>query len=191
MQFCDGLLSDEVEFYCPGDTEQVAFAGLWIGTSGMQDFFDRFFSLFSCTAGTLQPTYLEAILVANWASGPAAIPKDKRRRGNRAALQARLWAMLFPNMRAHTYRVSGRAAAANGKIAKAIRFFDAALEAATKFGNRAEYARALIDKSMLIKGEQKHRRRDEGLHRLQQLHTVLPEAESRILQADSSSKPSA
>ncbi len=86
-------------------------------------FFDRFYSLFSRNAGTLQPTYLEAILVANWASGPAAIPKDKRRRGNRAALQARFWAMLFPNMRAHTYRVSGRAAAANGKIAKAIRFF--------------------------------------------------------------------
>lgn len=121
--------------------------------------------------------YPEAILGADWSNGPTKIAKKRQKRASRAAFQARLWAMLFPNMRAHTYRVSGRAAAAMGKTRKAIRFFDCALEAATKFGNHGEYARTLIDKAKLIDGQESHKLRDEGLRRLQLLHTVLPEME--------------
>lgn len=57
---CDGLFHEDFQFCCPGDPIQVSFAGLWNGLEGMQEFFDRFFSLFSRKAGSLLPTYLEA-----------------------------------------------------------------------------------------------------------------------------------
>ncbi len=94
--------------------------------------------------------------------------------------------MLFPNMRAHTYRVSGRAAVACGKTRQAIRYFERALQEATKFGNRSEYARTLIDKSMLVQGEESASLREEGLKSLKELQTVLPEAEMSMLQTRSS-----
>jgi tetratricopeptide (TPR) repeat protein len=126
--------------------------------------------------------YPEAIARADWSLGPTKVPKDRRKRANRAALQSRFIAMFFPNMRAHAYRVCGRVAAANGQIRKAIGFFDSALEAATKFGNRSEYARSLIDKSMILEGEEQQRLRQEGLQQLKELHTVLPDAEIALLQ---------
>jgi tetratricopeptide (TPR) repeat protein len=130
--------------------------------------------------------YPEAISRADWSLGPTRVPKERRKRASRAALQARFMAMLFPNIRAHTYRVCGRVSAANGKIRKANRFFDSALQAATKFGNRGEYARTLIDKSMILQGEEQQKLRKEGLQRLKELHTVLPEAEMALLQTRSS-----
>ena len=60
LQHCQGFFADEFEFFCPGDPEQVAFAGVWKGVNGMQEFFNRFHSLFSRNAGSLKPTYLEA-----------------------------------------------------------------------------------------------------------------------------------
>lgn len=57
---CEGLFTDDFEFFCPGDTEQVAFAGLWRGTAGAQEFLNIFFSLFTRSVGSLQTTYLEA-----------------------------------------------------------------------------------------------------------------------------------
>jgi transcriptional regulator with XRE-family HTH domain len=60
LEHCDGLFAEDFEFYCPGDPEQVAFAGTWPGTEGMQTFFDRFFGVFSRDPGSLQPVYLES-----------------------------------------------------------------------------------------------------------------------------------
>ena len=60
LHHCQGLFADDFEFYCPGDSAHVAFAGLWKGIAGMQEFFNRFFALFSRQTGTLCPTYLEA-----------------------------------------------------------------------------------------------------------------------------------
>lgn len=60
LSHCRGLFADDFEFFCPGDTEQVAFAGLWKGAQGMQRFFDNFFSLFTRNVGSLNPTYFEA-----------------------------------------------------------------------------------------------------------------------------------
>jgi tetratricopeptide (TPR) repeat protein len=122
--------------------------------------------------------YPEAILGSDWFLVPSRISKDRRKRGYRAAKNARWWAMLFPNMRAHTYRVSGRASAASGKTREALRHFDRALREATRFGNQSEYARTLVDKSMLLRGEESERLRREGLSRLKDLHTVLPVAEA-------------
>jgi transcriptional regulator with XRE-family HTH domain len=60
LAHCKGLFTEDFEFFCPGDTEQVAFAGLWKGVEGMQQFFDRFFSIFARKKGSLNPTYFEA-----------------------------------------------------------------------------------------------------------------------------------
>jgi tetratricopeptide (TPR) repeat protein len=133
-------------------------------------YFDYSMQLFSL--------HTEAIVGAEWSRGPKVVSRDKQRRGNRAASKARFWAMFFPNMRAHTYRVSGRAAMACGKTRQALRYFDRALKEATKFGNRSEYARTLIDKSRLVQGEESAQLREEGLKRLKELHNVLPEAEA-------------
>jgi len=58
LDHCREILHDSFVFYCPGDTERVPFAGEWHGISGMQTFFDRFYSTFMRKLGTLQPTYL-------------------------------------------------------------------------------------------------------------------------------------
>jgi ketosteroid isomerase-like protein/DNA-binding XRE family transcriptional regulator len=60
LSHCEGLFTEDFEFFCPGDPDQAAFAGHWKGVDGMQEFFDRFFSIFSRKEGSLQPTYLEA-----------------------------------------------------------------------------------------------------------------------------------
>lgn len=58
LDTCLDLFHKSFVFYCPGDPNQVPFAGEWVGVAGMQTFFDRFFSLFTREPGTLQPTYL-------------------------------------------------------------------------------------------------------------------------------------
>ena len=57
LEHCEWLFANDFEFYCPGDTQQVAFADLWPGTDGMQAFFDRFFGLFNACfcSGTSHP----------------------------------------------------------------------------------------------------------------------------------------
>ena len=52
-----------------------------------------------------------------------------------------------------------------------------------KFGNRGEYARTLIDKSLVIDGADAIKIREEGLRLLKGLHTVLPEAEVAVLES--------
>jgi tetratricopeptide (TPR) repeat protein len=141
---------------------------------------DLFYFDFSMQNYSLFP---EAIIGPEWSRGPTVISKDARTRGSRAASRARFWAMLFPNMRAHTYRVSGRVAAACGKARLAIKYFDRALVDAKKFGNRGEYARTLIDKSQVISGDEALKLREEGLRLLNELHTVLPEAEIAVLES--------
>lgn len=121
--------------------------------------------------------YPEAIIGPHWSQGPNCVPGAKRRKASWAAMKARFWALSFPNMRAHTFRVSGRVAAVCGKTRRAIRYFDKALIAAKKFGNRSEYARSLIDKSLMLKDDAARNCRAEGLRLLQELRTVLPAAE--------------
>lgn len=60
LQHCGEIFADEVELHCPGDSEQVPFAGAWRGIEGLQTFFDRFFGIFSRTSGSLKPIYLES-----------------------------------------------------------------------------------------------------------------------------------
>jgi tetratricopeptide (TPR) repeat protein len=132
--------------------------------------------------------YPESIIGPQWSLGPTVVSKDKRKRGSKAAAKARFWALSFPNMRAHTYRVSGRVAAACGKTRRAIKYLDRALVDAKKFGNQSEYARILIDKSLLIDGPDAFRMREDGLRQLRELHTVLPEAEVAVLKSKESKK---
>lgn len=124
--------------------------------------------------------YPEAIIGPLWSQGPKCVPDAKRKKASWAAMKARFWAVLFPNMRAHTLRVSGRVAAACGKSLKAIKYLDKALNAATKYGNRGEYARALIDKSLLLQADAAKSCREQGLTLLQELNTVLPTAELEV-----------
>jgi serine/threonine protein kinase/tetratricopeptide (TPR) repeat protein len=121
--------------------------------------------------------YPEAIIGPLWSQGPKCVPAAKRKKASWAAMKARFWALSFPNMRAHTLRVSGRVAAASGKSLKAIKYFDKALVAASKYGNRGEYARALIDKSQLLQADAAKSCREQGLTLLKELNTVLPTAE--------------
>jgi transcriptional regulator with XRE-family HTH domain len=60
MQHCGEIFSEAVELHCPGDSEQVPFAGVWRGRAGLQLFFDRFFGIFSRTPCSLKPIYLES-----------------------------------------------------------------------------------------------------------------------------------
>ncbi len=135
---------------------------------------DLFYIDFSIQNFSLYP---EAIVGPLWSQGPKFVIKAKRNKASWAAMKARFWALSFPNMRAHTLRVSGRVAAACGKSRKAIKYFDRALLAAKKFGNRSEYARTLIDKSRMLKDDAARNCREEGLRLLQDLRTVLPAAE--------------
>ncbi len=155
-----------------GEAEDILRIGLkWLQT-------DLFYFDYSMQCYSLYP---ESIIGSEWSLGPTVVSKDKRKRGNSASMRARFWAMSFPNMRAHTYRVSGRVATACGKTRRAIKYFDRALVYAKKFRNRGEYARTLIDKSLLIDGPDALKMREEGLQLLSELHTVLPEAEVAML----------
>ncbi len=135
---------------------------------------DMFYFDFAIQSFSLYP---EAIIGTHWFRGPTGNDLRKRRQAAWAAMTARFWSWSFPNMRAHTLRVSGRVAAACGKTRQAVRYFDQAMIAATKYGNRGEYARALIDKSLLVDGDVANSLRSEGLAILQAHHTVLPDAE--------------
>jgi len=125
--------------------------------------------------------YPEAIVGPHWSQGPKFVPKAKRNKATWAAMKGRFWALSFPNMRAHTLRVSGRVAAACGKTHRAIRYFDKALVAAKKFGNRGEYARTLIDKSRILKDDAAKKCIEEGLRIMNELGSVLPASDLEVI----------
>ena len=87
------------------------------------------------------------------------------------------------NAAPHGFRASGRAYAANGKLRKAIKYFDKATAAAEEIGAQYEQARALIDKSML---EHPYAQTDRarGVKMLESLGCVLPVAEVEYLGID-------
>jgi len=60
LDHCREIFHESFVFYCPGDKEQAPFAGEWVGITGMQRFFDRFYTTFSRNLGTLNPTFLVA-----------------------------------------------------------------------------------------------------------------------------------
>ena len=126
------------------------------------------------------PLLAEAILGNKWSGQPNSIAGKDRRKAARTAFVARLTGIVFPNNRPHAYRVSGRAAAANGKAKRAIKYFDRAIVAAEKTGARCEHARALIDKSVLAHTNARADRQ-RGLEILKGLGCVLPDAECEYL----------
>ncbi len=124
---------------------------------------------------------VEGLAGPNWSSGPSAFTKKELRQAVWAAYRARFFAIQFPNIRAQTYRACGRVAAAKGKHAKALQYFDHALVAAQRYENRGEYARALIDISLVADTDQAKETCVLGLKLLKELHTVLPQAEREII----------
>lgn len=122
----------------------------------------------------------EAILGCDWIDGKTGIDRNDRIEGRRIASRARLLCGRFPNLRPHSFRVSGRAATANGKPKKALKYFDKAIATAEKIGARYEHARSLIDKSILDHPDAGTDRK-RGLQMLEELGCVLPVAEMKYL----------
>jgi tetratricopeptide (TPR) repeat protein len=127
------------------------------------------------------PLYVESSLGALWAQ----VGKGKRlpRGVSRMALMARFCGSLFPNVRPHACRVSGRLAAAKGQAKKACKYFDRAIALTAQMGAHYEHARALIDKSILDYPEA-NVDRQKGLALLESLGCVLPDAEVEYLGLD-------
>ena len=126
------------------------------------------------------PLFVESILAADWCRRSKSYSSKDLRKASRVAFIGRRVAWLFPNLRAHSYRVSGRLCAAKGKTKKALKYFDKAIAAAEKIGARYEQARALIDKSMLDHPDAMADRQ-RGLDILKELECVLPLAEQEYL----------
>ena len=125
----------------------------------------------------------EAIPGSSWHLESRSISRKDKRISGRSAIAARFSGWLFPNLRPHAFRVSGRLAAAKRKQNTAIRYFDRAIAAAEKIGAEYELARSLIDKSMLDYPEAQPDR-ERGLELLASLGCVLPDAELEYLGID-------
>jgi tetratricopeptide (TPR) repeat protein len=158
-----------------GEAAEVAAIGLRMA---FQDLFLNQFPLYSYAL------WCEGLIGPHWSRGPATFDRRQLRRAKWAEIKMRFWATQNLNLRAHSFRVAGRVAAARGKKKLAMRCFDRSLAAAKKFENHGEYARALIDKSLLVDGSEAAELRAEGLRRLAELSTVLPRAEQKILGID-------
>lgn len=125
----------------------------------------------------------ESILGSTWFLNSSSLERKEIRKAKRSARAARFSGLLFPNLRPHAYRISGRVAATRRKHEKAKLYFDKAVAAAEKIGAEYEYARALIDKSMLDYPEA-NSDRQQGLELLESLGCVLPDAEVEYLGID-------
>ena len=55
---CSNIFADDFVFNFSADANHSAFAGLWQGISGFQEFLNRFFATFSREQGILQPVYM-------------------------------------------------------------------------------------------------------------------------------------
>ena len=139
-------------------------------------------TLFEFTLDTY-PLYAEALCADRWQRGPQAFSGQQRRLIARMARRSRIVGLVFPNLKVHALRVSGRACVASGNSRKGKKYFDKAIAAAQKIGAKYEQARATIDKSMLDYPEAKTDRQ-RGLELLESLGCVLPDAEVGYLDVD-------
>ena len=145
-------------------------------------YFDQCFRLMTSTGaffevtGLVYPMRVEALLGPDWSNGPSGFPKTLLKQANRESRLARFTGWLFPNYGAHSYRVSGRAAAAMGKTAKAAGYFRKAIAAAEKIGARYDLARAYLDAARVIpeKADEYERL---GHAILNEIGGTIPEAE--------------
>ena len=128
------------------------------------------------------PCFVESVVKSQWHC-QANLSKSDRRRAKYAAILGRLTARLFPGNLPYAYRISGRLLTAVHKRSRAQRYLDRALSEAQDLGARYEYARALIDKSMLDYPEAMADRQ-RGLGLLESLGCVLPDAEVQYLRID-------
>jgi tetratricopeptide (TPR) repeat protein len=126
--------------------------------------------------------YVEALIGCDCFTPSQLRSKKVIRKAWWASLSARFFATQFRNTRAQTYRACGRVAAASGKKRKAEIWFNRAKLAAEKFENKFEYARSLIDWSLVHDAETSQATCEEGLAILDSLHTVLPKSEREIIQ---------
>ena len=130
------------------------------------------------------PLYVEALLNVNWIpSSREPIPAKVGRTASRMTMLSRFFGRVFPNIRAHGFRVTGRLKVSQGRQGKAMKWFDKAIAAAEKIGAEYDKARALIDKS-LCDYPQADADRARGLDLLEQLGCVLPDAEVEYLGID-------
>ncbi len=103
--------------------------------------------------------HTEAVIGDDWVNGSKRVDNKKQKAVSKSSEEAALLCTRFPTLRAHCYRVSGRAALACGRLQKAPKYFDKAIASAEKIGARYELARALIDKSILDHSDAKADRR--------------------------------
>ena len=91
------------------------------------------------------PLYVEALCADLWQRGTESFSSQQRRLIARMARRSRIVGLLFPNLKVHALRVSGRACVASGNSRKGNKYFDKAIAAAQKIGAKYEQARATID----------------------------------------------
>ena len=120
--------------------------------------------------------HAEAMLTESWLSD---IQRPSRRtlwKARWSAWMARALGWVFPNCRPSAQRMSGRVAAAAGRLTMARRFFDKAIREAERMGALYELGRALIDRSVLG-GAGADSDFCRGLEILDEIQCVLPLAE--------------
>jgi tetratricopeptide (TPR) repeat protein len=124
----------------------------------------------------LYPQLPESLLGAGWVNQEGRPPLQVLCKARRECRTARLMSMLYPNIKSHALRVSGRAAFALGKPAKAARYFEQAIKAAEKLGARYDLARAYLDASVVV-SDRSAEYRARGLQLLKELGAAVPAAE--------------
>ncbi|XZE54465.1 protein kinase domain-containing protein [Planctomycetaceae bacterium SH139] len=124
----------------------------------------------------LFPRLGEAILGPEWCVF-GHLSKKTIRSAGRYVRRARLFSLLFPNIRPHTWRIRGRLHFAQGKINRARKCFGRAIAEAEKLGAHYDKARALYDLSIADPGQRQLRQ--SALTLLDELHSVIPAAEQR------------
>ncbi len=122
------------------------------------------------------PLLVESLLGPRWSDPQGGPGRRVARKAWRKARFARFLGWLFPNLRAHALRVSGRAAFATGKTRRAARYLERSIAAAEAHGARYDLARALLDASLVIPVKaDEYRRRGHQL--LDELGAAVPDAE--------------
>ncbi|MCA9144648.1 MAG: protein kinase [Planctomycetales bacterium] len=140
------------------------------------------FKLFEITSPAFA-LYVESVATPAWLSTSYKLTVRDRWKVAVVALTARFFGRIFPNTRAHAYRVSARLALAKGKPKKSLRLLNRAIAAAERIGANYELARSLIDRSILDHPDAQADR-EAGLDLLARLGCVLPDAEMEFLGLD-------
>ncbi len=137
---------------------------------------------FEITAAALA-LLTESIVGDQWIPDSEKLVGSERFKAIWAARASRWIGWMFPTLKAHGLRVSGRTAAARGKRKRAVRYFTRAIAQAEKLGANYELARALIDRSWFV-DETAATDRERGLAILEELECVLPLGDQKALGID-------